>query len=127
MSEKAKDILIWVLLILLVASIPTLLIRNHRNYIKWQEEWMTISEDSYANKKTVEDTCRAYIASYEADCITYMSLRDSASEIDLETANAAKLRANRTAATYNEYYLKNNYIWREHVPDDIAERLDYLE
>ena len=36
------------------------------------------------------------------------------------------MRANKTAATYNEYVLKNSYVWEENVPDDILTRLEYL-
>ena len=61
----------------------------------------------YKTLKEVEDTCRAYIASYEADKITYDTNKMLDSITAVQTAEAAKTRANRTAATYNSYYLKN--------------------
>ena len=37
------------------------------------------------------------------------------------------MRANRTAASYNEYYLKNSFVWSGAVPSDIKGSLPYLE
>ena len=37
------------------------------------------------------------------------------------------MRANKTAATYNEYVLKNSYVWEGNVPSDIRKQLDYIE
>lgn len=82
---------------------------------------------NYETLKEVEDTCRAYIASYEADKVTWETCKDSADEATKETANAAKIRANRTAATYNSYYMKNNYVWKDNIPADIKTLLPYLE
>lgn len=84
-------------------------------------------ENTYENRKKVEDTCRAYIASYEADKVTYYTTIDSGNHIDIATANAAKIRANRTAAVYNEYYLKNSFVWEGNVPDDIKTELEYIK
>lgn len=81
----------------------------------------------YETLKKVEDTCRAYIASYEADKVTYETLKGETDEVSVETARAAKIRANRTAATYNTYYLENNYVWKDAIPSDIRTRLDILE
>ena len=81
----------------------------------------------YETLKSVEDTCRAYIASYEADKITYETCKDMEDEVSKETANAAKIQANRTAATYNSYYLTNSYVWKDSVPADIKNELPYLE
>lgn len=82
---------------------------------------------NYDKLKKVEDTLRAYVASYEADKITYESGINSDDAAIKETAEAAKIRANRTAATYNKYYLENNYIWKDNVPSDINKELKYLE
>lgn len=82
---------------------------------------------NYETRKEVEDTCRAYIASYEADKITYDTNKKLDSIEAQELANAARTRANRTAATYNAYYLKNSYIWKDNVPADIKHELPYLE
>ena len=42
-------------------------------------------------------------------------------------ANNAKIRANNTANTYNNYILKNSYVWKDNVPSDIKTKLDYIE
>lgn len=81
----------------------------------------------YETLKKVEDTCRAYIASYEADKVTYETMKDATDEVSIETARSAKIRANRTAATYNNYYLKNSYVWRDNVPVDIKTKLPVIE
>ena len=81
----------------------------------------------YETLKKVEDTCRAYIASYEADKVTYETMKDSTDEVSIETARSAKIRANRTATTYNNYYLKNSYVWRDNVPVDIKTKLPIIE
>ena len=81
----------------------------------------------YETLKKVEDTCRAYIASYEADKVTYETMKDATDEVSIETARSAKIRANRTAATYNSYYLKNSYVWRDNVPVDIKTKLPVIE
>lgn len=77
----------------------------------------------YETLKKVEDTCRAMIASYEADRLTWEQYKDSDSEEKRGWADQAMMRANRTAATYNEYILKNGYVWKGNVPDDIRAQL----
>lgn len=82
---------------------------------------------NYNTIKHVEDTCRAMIASYEADKLTWMQYKDSESEEQRGWAAQAMMRANRTAATYNAYILKNGFVWADNVPEDISEALPYLE
>jgi len=81
----------------------------------------------YDLMKKVEDTARAMISNYAADKLTYEQYRDSDSKEQQNWAAQAKTRANRTAATYNEYILKNSYVWAGNVPPDIRDSLDYLE
>lgn len=81
---------------------------------------------SYDTIKQVEDTCRAMQASYEADRLTYEQYKGADDE-KANWAEQAKMRANRTAASYNEYILKNSFVWEGNVPDDIKQKLDYLE
>ena len=81
----------------------------------------------YATRKKVEDTCRAMMASYVADKLTYEQYKDSASEEQRGWAAQAKMRTNKTAASYNEYILKNSFVWEGNVPDDIHKKLEYLE
>lgn len=82
---------------------------------------------SYKTLKKVEDTCRAMQASYESDRMTYRQYKDSDDEDKQSWAEQAKMRANTTAATYNNYILENSFVWAGNVPSDIAEKLEYLE
>lgn len=81
----------------------------------------------YETRKKVEDTCRAMIANYEADRISYEQYKQSDDAEKQRWAEQAKMRANRTAASYNEYYLKNSFVWSGAVPADIKGSLPYLE
>ena len=81
----------------------------------------------YETRKKVEDTCRAMIANYEADRISYEQYKQSDDTEKQGWAEQAKMRANRTAASYNEYYLKNSFVWSGAVPSDIRGSLPYLE
>lgn len=82
---------------------------------------------NYETLKEVEDTCRAMIASYEADKLIFEQYNGSDNEEKQSWAEQAKMRANRTAAQYNEYIRKNSFVWADNVPDDIDERLEYVE
>lgn len=82
---------------------------------------------NYKTIKKVEDSCRAMIASYEADKLTWEQYKDSDNEEKRSWAEQAKMRANKTAATYNNYILENSFVWENNVPDDIKEKLPYLE
>lgn len=81
----------------------------------------------YATRKKVEDTCRAMLSSYASDCLTYAQYKSSPVEEKRSWAEQAKMRANKTAATYNEYILKNTYVFRDSIPEDIASSLAYLD
>lgn len=102
----------------------------------------------YENQKKVEDTCRSMMAQYKADLTNYSTnnalyeeyiAKYNATEDEglkkqyLEKANEYetfagqyKIRVNNTAATYNEYIRKNEYIWEDNVPSDIDYSLSYL-
>lgn len=82
---------------------------------------------NYETLKEVEDTCRAMIASYEADKITYEQYKDSEDKQERSWATAAKIRANQTASTYNNYMLKNSFVWEDNIPSDIKTELPVLE
>lgn len=82
---------------------------------------------NYKTLKQVEDTCRSMIASYEADRLTYEQYKNSEDDESQSWAEQAKMRANRTASTYNNYILENSYVWSGNVPNDIDSELDYLE
>lgn len=82
---------------------------------------------NYETLKKVEDTCRSMISSYESDRLTYEQYRDSDNEEKQSWAEQAKMRANKTAATYNNYILENSFVWSGNVPADIADELSYIE
>ena len=84
-------------------------------------------ENQYDVKKQVEDTARSMIASYESDVAIYNMYKDSTDEEKLSWGEQAKIRANRTAASYNEYILKNSYVWENNVPADIKEKLPMID
>lgn len=77
----------------------------------------------YDVQKEVEDTCRVMQASYQSDKLTYEQYNGTEHQ---SWADMAKMRANKTAATYNEYMLTNSHAWAENVPNDIAMELEYI-
>ena len=84
-------------------------------------------DTNYETIKKVEDTCRSMISSYNADKLTYEQYKDSEDQEKQSWAEQAKMRANKTASTYNNYVMKNNYIWKGNVPSDIYMELLFLE
>ena len=82
---------------------------------------------NYETRKQVEDTCRAMIASYNADKLTYEQYKDSDNEEKQSWAEQAKMRANKTASSYNNYILKNSYVWENNVPSDIDYQLTIIQ
>lgn len=82
---------------------------------------------NYETLKKVEDTCRSMIASYNSDKLTYEQYKDSNNEEKQSWAEQAKMRANKTASTYNNYILKNTYVWKGNIPSDICMTLSYIE
>lgn len=106
-------------------------------FLGWGDTWLGNQVDyvdqkiddatNYETRKTVEDSCRAMIASYEADKLTYEQYKDSESDEQRSWADQAKMRANRTAANYNNYILKNSYVWSGNIPEDILAELPVIE
>ena len=84
-------------------------------------------ENQYETKKQVEDTARAMIASFKSDVATYEQYKESDNEEKQSWAEQAKMRANRTANSYNEYILKNSYVWEDNIPSDIDYSLPIVE
>ena len=80
-------------------------------------------ENQYETRKQVEDTARAMIASYKSDVATYEQYKDSDNEEKQSCAEQAKMRANKTANSYNEYILKNSYVFEGNIPEDIEKEL----
>lgn len=81
----------------------------------------------YKTLKNVEDSCRAMISSYTSDKMIYDQYKNSTSKEKQSWSEQAKMRANQTAATYNEYMLRNSYVWMDNIPDDIKKELPYVE
>lgn len=93
----------------------------------YQHTLQKVDDDTlYATRKQVEDTCRSMMASYKADSLTWEQYKDMDGE-QREWADQAKMRANKTAASYNEYVLKNSYVWEGNIPADIDYQLAYIE
>ena len=82
---------------------------------------------SYRTKKQVEDSCRSMIASYESDKLTYEQYKDAESSEKQGWAEQAKMRANKTASTYNNFVLENSFVWVGNVPSDIKDSLEDIE
>jgi hypothetical protein len=82
---------------------------------------------NYDTLKKVEDTCRAMIASYNADKLVYEQYKDNENEEKQSWAEQAKMRANKTASSYNNYIVKNSFMWKGNVPSDIYTILPYIE
>ena len=82
---------------------------------------------NYETKKKVEDTCRSMISTYNSDKLIYEQYKDSDNTEKASWAEQAKMRANKTASNYNNYVLKNQYVWKNNVPDDIFMTLPYIE
>lgn len=80
----------------------------------------------YETRKQVEDTCRSMMASYTSDKLTYEQYNGNESKEKQSWADQAKMRANKTAASYNEYVLKNSFVWDGNVPEDIKKSLEYI-
>ena len=128
--NKFLAVIVTIILIVVVGSsvffgvIPT----GKAIWNNWFHAVQKADDDTnYKTKKKVEDTCRAMIASYNSDKLTYEQYRDSDSEEKQSWAERAKMRANKTASTYNNYILKNEYIWKGNVPSDIYMTLPYIE
>ena len=128
--KTALKIFIIVLLVLIlclglfVSCTPT----GRRIWNGYQEDIQKADDATlYETKKQVEDTCRSMIASYNSDKLTYEQYKNSDSKEKQNWAEQAKMRANKTASSYNEYILKNNYVWKNDVPSDIYATLPYVE
>lgn len=131
MEEKAAGCLITLIVLLLIALI-LLSVFNATPWGRWVlNTWDYAVEKvddatSYETRRNVEDTCRAMIASYNTDKATYEQYKAAENEEKRSWADQAMMRANQTAATYNEYILKNTFVWKGGVPDDIKTELPML-
>lgn len=93
----------------------------------WHDVQKVDDNTNYETRKQVEDTCRAMIASYESDKLTYEQYKDSDNEEKQSWAEQAKMRANKTAVEYNVYIMDNTYVWKDNIPSDIRMNLEVIE
>ena len=129
MSEPSKIIVAVLCTILILAMLFFMFVPSGRAIWKSYQHTMHKVDDAtlYQTRKKVEDSCRAMISSYTSDILTYDQYKDSADTEKQGWAEQAKMRANKTAASYNEYVLKNSYVWEGNVPNDIRKQLDYIK
>lgn len=129
-TEKTVCIVIAVLLVLFI-GLGSFFGLTHAGRAIWNLWFGSVQKvddaTNYQTLKKVEDTCRAMIASYEADKLTWGLYKGSDSQEKQGWAEQAKMRANKTAATYNNYILENSCVWSGNVPNDIKNTLPYLE
>lgn len=116
-------IMLLVVVFALIATPVGVIVYNAWDYSMQKTDDLT----SYHTKKEVEDTCRSYIVSYESDRMTYEQYKDSDNTEQSSWANNAKIRANKTAIAYNEYILKNNYVFQGNIPSDIRSELEIIK
>lgn len=128
MSNKERAILIIVICAIL-AVLMIILTPIGRSMWNKRMHDVQVADDStnYETLKKVEDACRAMIASYESDRLTYEQYRDSDDSEERSWATQARMRANRTASTYNNYILENSYVWSNNIPENTDVKLDYIE
>ena len=85
----------------------------------------------YATRKQVEDTCRSMVATYNKDKVEYESnmklYKETNDDYYLEIATGYRQQTNSTASTYNNYILKNSYVFEGNVPADIFMELEMLK
>ena len=113
-----------VIVLLLITFSPTF-----RGMFNTYETKMQQVDDrtQYKSRKRVEDEARLMIASYQADKIKYEQYKTSDSEEQQGWAEQAKMRANQTAVTYNNFMLKNSFLFKDNIPYDIRYELPILE
>lgn len=129
MKDFSKGVLCAVLIIFIVAPILFFTV-TPVGRAAWNSWFFSVqkADDAtrYSTRKQIEDTCRAMMASYKSDCATYELYANSDSDEKQSWAEQARMRANKTAASYNEYVLKNSFVWDGNIPSDIDYQLPYL-
>lgn len=123
-------------LIAILSILAIILFTVGGTFLGWFDTWFTNKTNyinqkiddrtNYATMKKVEDSCRSMIASYKTDKATYEMYKDSDNEEKQSWGEQAKMRANKTANTYNEYVLKNSYVWEGNIPEDIYMNLQVI-
>ena len=129
--KSIKIVILLIILIVVSVGIPFFFTCTPVGVTAWNNWFHAVQkandDSNYETLKQVEDTCRSMISSYNSDKLTYEQYQDSDNEEKQSCAEQAKMRANKTASTYNNYILKNEYIWKGNVPSDIYMTLPYIE
>jgi len=81
----------------------------------------------YETRKKVEDEARSMVASYNSDKIKYEQYKASEDKQQKEWGEQAKMRANNTASIFNNFILKNSYVFQGNIPVDINFQLPILQ
>ena len=131
MNKAVKTIAVVLIVILALAMLSIIAynwIPGFRAIVNNQLHAVQQADDrtAYETRKKVEDTARAMISSYEADAAVYTQYQNSDNPEQQSWAEQAKMRANRTASTYNNYLLANRYVWSNNIPGDISMELPLI-
>lgn len=128
MNSIVKSVLAGVVAVLLCFIFVLITPTGRRIWNNWWYDVQTTDDETnYETKKQVENTCRSMIASYTSDKLVWEQYKDSEDKEKQSWAGQTKMRANKTASSYNNYILENNYVWKNNVPKDIVNRLEYVE
>lgn len=126
-SEERK----WLAIALIVLGVIVFMTLTPIGRSIWNTNMYAVQKTddatNYKTLKKVEDNCRAMIASYTEDKLIYEQYKDSDSKEQRSWSDQAKMRANSTATSYNEFVLKNSYVWKDNVPEDIKSELEYIK
>lgn len=129
MSDGWKYFMAFIVLAMIVVPL-TYFGATAKGRSEWNNYWHEVEKanenTSYTTRKQVEDTCRAMIASYNSDVMTYQQFKDYDADEQRAWAAQAKMRANKTANSYNNYILANSYIWKDNIPADICNELSII-
>ena len=123
-TRLISTILITVLVIFLLWALTPYGRKNVNEYMYGVQK--ADDATNYRTRKTVEDSCRSMMASYKSDIMIYEQYKDNDSAEKQSWGEQARIRANKTAAAYNEYVLKNSFVWDGNVPEDILCELPYI-
>lgn len=126
--SKTNKFLIGILSVIVIGASIKFAPHITGNFNNWRFKVQKVDDKTnYETIKKVEDTCRAMISSYNSDKLRYEQYKDSEDKQERNWGEEAKMRANTTASNYNNYILKNSFVWEENIPSDIYNELEYLE
>lgn len=129
MNDNLKASIIEIIVALVIIVLAFFSIPSTREWINGIVYNVQKADDAtnYETLRQVENMARAMISSYESDVLMYEQYKNSESEEERSWASAAKVRANKTAITYNNYILQNSFVWKDNIPEDIQQELEIIE